>query len=536
MTAAEAAPAAARGRSGGASGLLIAAVALAALVPLLVTPVFPFVDFYAHVARYYVLARADEVASLAEHYAPAWALLPNLGLDILATGLMEALPPRRVAWIIAFLMLALPFCGVLALSRVLHGHVPLPGLLLAGILIYSHILIWGFANFLIGIGTAFLGLALWLALAPRPGWQLGLSAALGVGLLFVHGLAFALWGLLLGTVELMRAREAGEWHWRGLAALARRMLRLVALAVIPALLFTQMQTSDAEGGVTQALDNLAAHAAGGGALAEVFDEIGDRLDHSLRVADSTWPWIDRALGLVLWGGLAAGLFTGVLRLDRRLWLAAGLAALLIVVTPPNLFGVGYVDDRMPLLLLMVLAAGVSLRPAPDRTPDRTPDRAAQRLMLGLSGLMVLRLALVTTGWHADGQVYRGYLQALETAETGAMGVAALFDETGDRDAPRPRCKPLSFLMLLENDTAVATFANPTQQPLALAGPLRAARDAPGADPQDRAQVLTALAGRGYDSIVACDARPPGPPPPGLTVLAAEPPWTLYGVARDAPRP
>lgn len=519
----------------GAPGWLVAVVAVACLLPLTLTPVLPFIDFYAHVARYYVLAHIDGDPGLQAHYDAAWKLLPNLGLDVLGVGLMHLAPPLLVAKLVAALTMAAPFAGVLALARVLHGHVPPTTVFLAGILVFSHILVWGFANFLLGLGMMLGGLALWIGLADRPGRQLALSAAFGLALIFVHGLSFALWGLMLGTVELMHAHAAGELRGgpglaRRLGRVARRMARLAALAVLPALLFLQMETADAEGGVTRAFDNLAGAAAAGRLLPEIGDEILQRIDHTLRVADSGRPWIDRGLGLALWGGLAAALAGGALRLDRRLWLAAALAAALICALPPNLFGVGYLDDRMPLVLLALLAAGSRL-PAGGGAGGR-------RVVAGLAGLLALRLALVSLGWAADGQVYRGYLAALRETDTGRMGAAALFDGTGDRDAPGTTCKPLSFLMLLENGTAVSTFANPTQQPLALDGPLLAARGAPDpvADairpgPRSPAEALADLRADGFDSVVACGTGAM-PPPDGLVAVAAAPPWTLYRSRTD----
>src|SRR3546814_18500701 len=65
-------------------GVLTLGCAVLLMIPLLATPVLPLIDFYNHIARYYVLSHLDE-ARLAANYASAWALLPNLGLDALAT-------------------------------------------------------------------------------------------------------------------------------------------------------------------------------------------------------------------------------------------------------------------------------------------------------------------------------------------------------------------------------------------------------------------------------------------------------------------
>src|SRR3546814_6249034 len=73
-------------------GVLTLGCAVLLMIPLLATPVLPLIDFYNHIARYYVLSHLYE-ARLAANYASAWALPPNLGLDALATPLLGVIPP-----------------------------------------------------------------------------------------------------------------------------------------------------------------------------------------------------------------------------------------------------------------------------------------------------------------------------------------------------------------------------------------------------------------------------------------------------------
>src|SRR5690606_12022193 len=58
-----------------------AGIFLLSLLPLLVSPVLPTIDFYNHAARYFILTHLDESGSLQLSYAAAWNVLPNLGLD-----------------------------------------------------------------------------------------------------------------------------------------------------------------------------------------------------------------------------------------------------------------------------------------------------------------------------------------------------------------------------------------------------------------------------------------------------------------------
>ncbi|MEI4473750.1 hypothetical protein [Frigidibacter sp. MR17.24] len=498
--------------------LLPGAVVLLNLLPLLLTPALPSIDFYAHIVRYNVLAHPDAFAT---HYQPHWALLPNLGMDVLGTALMLALPPLVGAKVLAAIVITAPVLGCMALSRALNGRVEPIAALLAGLLGYNLILFWGFANFLLGFGIALGSLGWWISRADRPRLQLAVMVPVGILVLFIHGLVFALWGLLLGAAELGLALQAGRLRPLDLA---RRAGRLLLLAVIPVLLFTQMQTAEGEGGATGALQNLAGIAAeggGSGLVLRLVEELLKRVDSVLRVVEtSLGPWPDRAFGLVLWGLLGAALVRGRIGVDRRIWPAAALCFVLIGLMPPNLFGVGHLDERMPLLFLAVLVAGLSPRPVAGRGAERGAgtDRP-------LMALFPLHLLLVVWALAQAGTVYRDFLAQSGKIDTGAMAAAAFPGETRARDASRA-CKPLLYLLQLRNGTAVPTFANPTQQPLRLAGPLATAAGAQAAPGAPLATQLPALLGAGFDSVVACDPDT-APVPDGTRVAASGAGWALY---------
>ena len=170
---------------------------------------------------------------------------------------------------------------------------------------------------------------------------------------------------------------------------------------------------------------------------------------------------------------------------------------------------------MPLILLCLLAAGLSAQP---------PARLAAPVASVLIGLFVARTLLVGWGYHQAGTVYQDYLDQIAKVDTGALGAPILFERDLGRDRFRPKCEPLSPLLALQNGTAVSTFANPTQQPLALSGPLQAARDklrqeeataSPCADDRTTLyqQALTRYFDAGFDTVVACDVEPSVPAPP-----------------------
>ncbi len=494
------------------------------LAPVLTAPALPFIDFYAHAFRYAILADAGRDPWLAGNYRVAWGLLPNLGLDAIGAALFRALPPLAAARVIALIAIAAPFAGVIILARCVQGRVGALTVALAGILAHNFILGWGFANFLLGLGLALAALGLWIAGRDALGRQLAVAIAAGVVIFLTHGLVFALWGLLLFAAELALAADSGP---RGLWTLPRRAARLLLVAVLPAGLFLASATAGGEGGVTGTIDNIAAHLRDGSLGARLLDEAWTRVDAALRVAESGWPPADRLFGAVLWGGLALGLATGRLRLHRHLRIAAAGLAALVLLMPPSLFGVGHLAERMPLVLLAVLAAGL----APVRQAA-----GARVLVQAAVVLLPVHLLMVTFAWARSGGSYRDFLAAAERLPAHALAAPAFGEDGQDRDAVKG-CKPLSFLLGLDRGIAVPTFANPTQQPLEIVGPLAAAmaaydlREAEAPGLAGAAQV-EALFAAGFDAVVLCHT--PGAAAgavPGARITGAGRGWTLYQAAR-----
>lgn len=494
-------------------------VAVLCLLPALATPVLPLIDYYAHAFRYEILADAGRDAVLAENYRAAWKLLPNLGLDLIGTGLFALLPALAAAQGLALVIIAAPFAGTLVLARSLHGRLPALSVALAGILAHNFILGWGFANFLLGLGLALAGLGRWIASREAPRRQLLTAAAMGIAIFLTHGLVFALWGLLLFAVEAAEALRHGRLD---APLLARRAARLLLVAVVPAGLFLLSDVAQGSVRVSDAFANMAAHFREGSLPGRLLDEAWSRADAALRVAETSWPVTDRLFGAALWGLLALGLATGRLRLDPRLRVAVPVLVLLAVVTPPNLFGVGHLSERLPLCLLAVLAAGVS---------GTERDQRGAWVSRALVALLPLHLLMVTLGWARDRESYVQFLAVAETLPLGGLGAAAFAADVQSRDVQRS-CKPLSFLLGLSRGMAVPTFANPTQQPLTIVGPLaeaNAAYDARVAlDPllAGTAQV-TALMRSGFGTVVFCH-RPGSQvaPVPGAVTVGTGPGWTL----------
>lgn len=503
--------------------LIIAAM----LVPFALTPLVPAVDFNQHVLRYWILADNGATQTLADNYTPAWSLIPNLGLDILGTALLSIVDPMWAGRIIAILVLFAPSAGALLLARSLQGRLTPFSWLIAAFLGFSHIFTWGFANYLLGSGLMLAGLAWWYAERNSPWRQLAGTIVLGAVLMIVHALAFAVFGLMLGMMELALALAAG---WPGLRDLIVRGARLVSVAVVPALLFLFSRTAEAPQGVTAAFSNINDYQEDR-LVSRILEEVVSRLDLLVRIADSLNPWADRLIGAGMWAVVLIGLGAGALRLAPPLRLAVALAFVLVLVLPPNLFGSGYTNDRMPLLLWSLLAGGLILK---------SDHRLARRLTIAVGILFAAHIGLVMTSYHRAGTYFRDFLAQTTEVDLGPTAAAQYFTGT-ERSEYLPYCSGFLPLLAFTKGTAVPTFSFPTQQPLELDGALKAAgariaefssiertlAERKLTDVKARQDRIARQLGFGYSAVVVCDGAGPVPSDARIVEIARGPFWAVY---------
>ena len=507
------------------SRLLIAGIFVLALVPLFCTPVLPFIDFYNHIARYFVLANIDHDALLQQNYRANWSILPNIGLDIVVTALMKMLPEPAVPRITVILIFAVQYSGILYFNRALTGRVSAVTALLIVPLLYSFILNWGFANFLLGLGLMFWGAGWWLGQRHRLPLALPVACVFAAVIFFVHGLTFALYGILIGMLEIGLWLQAPQRRW---PALAKAMLPLAAQALVPVLLFLAAKTSQNDQGLTNADEAVTRLSNAGRLGARLWTLLQHRLVTIVRVAEGPSLAFDIA-------ALAAMAALLVLLLGRKRLRFATVAvpailvfALLVVVMPPAMFGVGYVADRMPLVLAMLFVGALDVR--------RQGDRFEKLVFGAMAALVALRLAGIALVWQAYGQDQRDF-----EAIAGALPRGALVESIvigGDRlDYSRRRCAMFGPLLIAEHGMVGRLFANETQQPLVMIGPLRATiasyrRPQRGSmqTPGFFDDVVAATAHSAFPWALVCDAdRLTKPVPAAAHQVARAGRFTLYSI-------
>jgi hypothetical protein len=365
--------------------------------------------------------------------------------------------------------------------------------LLAFLLLYNRTFLWGFLNYLFGIGVALTGTAMWLALERERWWLRTLSASLvALACYFSHLAAFGFYALVIIGIELSPAW--GELQARRWPALGRRMAIVGAQFIVPAVLFLGYWHAAAAGGISYAAFWRKADL-----LFSIFDNY------------------DRAFDIVCFS-----LFLGVLgwlAATRRLWLmsrlacAAGFVFAAYLLLPSQTLGGSGTDHRLPVaMFLLVIAASAA------KFPNR---RAAVAIGVIATVLLVARMAVLEYVWLRADHIYSADLAGIDMLPRGAK-LAVAYPARAVNFAPVPEVH-LAVLAVARREAFVpALFANKGQQPIALKPPYDALADA--ATPQDLWAVIIAgrdaaqtaarpsRALRQYDFVAVTGGEPSGAPP------------------------
>ena len=158
-------------------------------VPLFSTMLPPLFDYPNHLARLYLLREGGNA-----FYAVRWELLPNLAQDLMVPPLAGLMPLELASKLFLIVVFGLIAGGTIWLNRVATGAWSLWPLL-AFLLLYNRIFLWGFVNYLFGIGIALGSTALWLALERRRWWLRVLASSVAALL------CYPVTSLLLGFIR-----------------------------------------------------------------------------------------------------------------------------------------------------------------------------------------------------------------------------------------------------------------------------------------------------------------------------------------------
>jgi hypothetical protein len=450
-----------------------------ASVPIFSTVLPPLVDYPNHMARLYLLAEGGNA-----YYAVRWAPLPNLAADLIVPSVARLMPLALAGKMFLVAIFALMAFGVAWLNRVVAGGWRLWPLM-AFLFLYNRVFLWGFINYLFGLGVAFCGVALWLTMERGRIWLRILSSA-GVALIcfFSHVAAFGLYALLIAGVELGPGfAELRACRWR---ALFRRLGVAAAQFAIPAVIF----------------------------LLYWHPIVGDQISYTrfVRKADLLFNVFDNynrpfdiicfVLVLSLLGVLS---WCGRLRVAPRLAGAIALVLIAYLLLPTQLLSGSGADHRLPIAVFLLVVAASS---------PRLPPRFAAAIAIMAVLMFITRTAVIERVWLDADRIYAADLAAIDQLPRGAK-LAVAYPAGAIQVGSIPELH-VSTLAAPRRDAFVPTvFASPAQQPLEVRAPyaaLTASVPPPllwsafiQDDTATRLQLLPAL--EQYDYVIFTDQRP-----------------------------
>ncbi|OYY64170.1 hypothetical protein [Sphingomonas sp. 28-62-11] len=370
----------------------VAIAAVMAAIPLLWPDIPPLVDLPGHMGRYRVQLDLDTYPWLTEWYNFNWALIGNLGLDLLIIPLAPIFGLELAVKLIVLTIPPMIVTGLLWIAREVHGRIPATALF-ALPLAYSFPFHFGFVNFALSMALALNAFALWLRLARLGKLQLRAIVFVPISCLLwlCHTFGWGFLGVLAFSAEMIRQHDLGH---RWLNAWVRACLNCVPLA-LPMVLMVVWRS-------------------GGG----VSGQTGDWFNWRAKVGWLTmvlrdrWQAFDIASTAVLYLILFKGFRDPNIEYSRNLALSALFLLAVFILLPRVVFGSAYADMRLaPFMLAIAL---IALRPRKGLSIRGAATLAA----MGMAFFSVRVAASTASFWQYD-QSYDRQLKALAHIPIGA---------------------------------------------------------------------------------------------------------------------
>src|SRR6059058_6199870 len=323
----------------------LALVVAATTIPLLYPPVPPLVDLFGHMGRYRVQIDLHHSAFLPRYYDHHWALIGNLGVDVLVYLLGQLIGIEPAVKVIVLAIPPLTAIGFLWVAREVHGRIP-PTAFFALPFIYGYPFGFGFVNFALSVALAFLAFGLWLRLGRlgRTRLRSALFVPISLVLFLCHTYGWGLLGLMCFSADAVRLHDRGRTWWRaGIeAALHTSVMALPILAML-------IWRSETHGGQTIDWFNWKVK------WRWIYSALRDR-----------WKWFDIASLIAVAAIFLYALISRKLTLSRNPAFSAIVLLICFALLPRIIFGSAYADMRLVPYLIAVTVVAIRFRGAPDR--------------------------------------------------------------------------------------------------------------------------------------------------------------------------
>ena len=378
----------------------IAFAMVAATLPLWFVQLPPLTDLLGHMGRYEVQLHLTDSALLRRNWNFHWALIGNLGADLLMEPLGRLLGVETGARLLAALLVPFMMLGQVRLARAVHGTVP--GTVWAAFpFAMAYPWHYGLVNYWLGVALA-LNAAAWAIATPPSPRRTILLVPLTLVLWTTHVIGWAVFAVLLSSHAVTRN------SWRKVLP---ESLKLWPLGT-PVLLMAALAYGQ--------------H----GRKAETLGwfEWSRKFDALRWAVRDQWQWLDLAtvgvaLLLIAWGLIDRRRFAR----NAALLLASAIMLIAVIVVPRQLFGSAFADGRMwPIVFMFAILA---LRPL-----------HVARWVAGVAApIFALRTAVTIGGFLAYDAAFANHLRGLSSVPAGSR-VAVLLRFPCEKDVPWRRSR------------------------------------------------------------------------------------------------
>ncbi|CAN5206943.1 hypothetical protein BH09PSE3_BH09PSE3_02250 [soil metagenome] len=372
----------------------VVALALVAMIPLLWPTIPPLVDLPGHMGRFRVELDGDG-STLRQFYNFHWALIGNLGVDLLIVPMAKIFGLELGVKLIVMAIPALTVVGMLWIAREVHGRIP-PTALFALPLSYNVTFLFGFVNFSLAMALALLAFGLWLRLARQGRFRLRAVVFLAIAPIIwvAHTFGLGFLGVLAFSAEIVRQRDAGH-DWPG--SFVKAVLNCLMLAP-PIIVMLAVGDGSASGGT-----------------GDWFNWVS-KLQWIMLILHDRWHLLDAISLLIMVAMILFAIFDRRLCFARQLVVSALMLLVAFIILPRVMLGGSFADMRLaPFgLAVAILAIGY---------PERTDPRFLNAL--AVAGLIFCgaRLALTTASLGIISARQERALAALDHLPVGSRMIA-----------------------------------------------------------------------------------------------------------------
>jgi uncharacterized membrane protein len=405
------------------------------MLPLWIVANPPLVDYPNHLARMHILMLNGADATLNNFYQIDWQVLPNLAMDLIVPALGRVVGLELAGKVFLSATLLGMFTGTIALHYAVHRRWS-TWPLVAGFFVYNSFLLFGFLNYIFGVGAAFWLAALWLLHRER-GVAWYFFPPMALGLFFSHLMSFGIYLAIIGAYEL--AQIDGRQSWRSVTLRAAQ----VALQVVPAvtLLFLASPTGEGESG-------------------PLFAEIARKVTGFRYIFTNYSPLLDfKGTAIPLSLALFFGLATGGIKIARRMYLPLAAMLLLYFMMPHILMTSVGAWRRFSLPIAMLFIAS---------TDWYVTNKRLNTVVAALACVLFFaRLGVVGAEWKKQDAEIASIRKMFRSIPDGSR-VQVLYLTRDSSESPWTYRSHLPLWSIIDRHVFVPTlFAHATQQPVRL---------------------------------------------------------------------